>query len=192
MKYLALAFSILSASAFADVGDGRYAAQLQIINSKPDIDGASGSVDEEYSVSLGAGVRALWGLNDSGLSLRSGLALRQKEAKFEVGGDDLTLEYLYLSVPVTLHYMFSQETGFKAGIFGGLGADVQIDDDCDVDGATSCDYDDGKSFVMPLILGFDFLFNDNWGFEASYEHGLTEVSDDVKLNSFVLGGYYQF
>lgn len=191
MKFFAIALSVFALSAHAALGDGHYAAQLQLNMSKPDVDGSTGGVDEEYSTSVGAGVRALWGLNDSGLSLRSGLALRQKEAKFDAGATDVTLEYLYLSVPVTLHYMLSSTTATKVGFFGGLGMDVLIDDDADVDGNNS-DYDDGSSFVMPLIIGFDFMFNENWGLEASYEHGLTEVDDDVKLNSFVLGGYYQF
>ena len=191
MKFLALVLLLVTFSSYAALGDSRYGVQAQLNMSKPNVDGGTGSVDEEYSLSGGAGVRALWGLNDSGLSLRSGLALRQKQAKFDLGSTDVTLEYLYLSIPLTLHYMVESQSDTKFGFFGGLGADLLVDDDCDVDGNNNCDYDDGKTFVMPLIVGFDFMFNNNWGMEAWYEHALTEVDDDVKLNSFV-GGYYQF
>ena len=193
MKILATVFSLLIAgNAFAALGDGTYSGMVQLMTSKPNADSDAGSVDEEYSATIGGGVRALWGLNDSGLSLRSGLFLRQKDAKFEAGSVDFTLEYLYLSVPLTLHYMFATDGGTKAGIFGGAGADLLIDDDCDVDGATSCDYDDGNDVVVPLIIGFDLMFTEKWGMEVSYEHGLTEVDDDVKLNTFGLAGYYTF
>jgi hypothetical protein len=193
MKFLLVFLSLVCTTAHAALGEGRYAAALSLIMSKPDSDDLQG-VDEEYSASLGAGLRALYGLNDTGLSLRTGLGLRQKNAKYEYngpGGDiDVEAKFLYLTAPLTLHYMLAQGPT-KAGIFGGTALDVLIDDDCDVDGANATCGDE-NDLVMPLIIGFDFMFTERVGMEFSYEHGLTETTEDVDLHSFVVSGYFGF
>lgn len=200
MKILLFNICLLSTISYAGIADGDYAAQLQLNISKPDLKN-SGGVDEKYNTTAGAGVRALWGLNDSGLSLRSGLALRHKRAEFYIGGIDSTLDYLYLSVPFTLHYIVATKSTTKFGFFGGVGASILIDDYADVDGKDES-YVYGKTLVMPLIVGFDVMLGENWGVEASYEYGLTSIwrcpswmrlssHDYVRLNSLVLGVYYQ-
>lgn len=193
MKFLFVFLSLITATAHAALGEGRYAAAVSVIMSKPDSDDLQG-FDEQYSATLGAGMRALYGINESGLSLRTGLGLRQKNAKYEYdgAGGDVTVkgEFLYLNAPLTLHYMLA-EGSTRAGIFGGTALDVLIDDDCDVDGANvSCG--DENDLVMPLILGFDFMFTERVGMELSYEHGLTETIEDVDLHSFVVSGYFSF
>lgn len=158
----------------------------------PETDGSQ-YVDEESELGYGIGMRALVPLTN-GLSLRTGAGLVYKQVSFDVktagikGSADLS--FLYLNIPATLYLSGMNE---RFAIFGGTALNARLSDDCDGSGALkACDDVDAKTLVLPIILGFDFIFNESLSMELSYEYGIMEAAKDLKISSAVLSLVYNF
>ncbi len=181
LKALLVSMLLLSSFAYAD---SKVSLMGSLLFNSPELD--TDGADEESALGLGLGVRALMGIQDQ-LHFRSGAGLVQKNFSVENGaGKDFDYSFVYLNIPLTLYWKASPQVGF----FGGTALNAKLSDDCD--GATDCDLDDTSSIVLPLILGFDFNFNEKLGMEISYEHGLTEVAEDAKIHSAIVSFLYHF
>ena len=144
--------------------------------------------DEKSDVGFGLGLRALMGITDQ-LAFRSGAGLVYKSFAFEVGDSEYDLSFVYLSIPLTVYW----KTSNTVGLFGGSSLNAKFSDDCDTKGdADSCDVKDERALVFPLILGLNFNLTDSLGMELSYEHGITETADDIKVHSAIASLLYHF
>lgn len=121
--------------------------------------------------------------------LRVGAILSQRRFDIEVSGVENELETVYLEAPITYLEMLTD----KIGIYGGgrIGLKMQ-EEDCTLNG-TSCPGSDLNSIIYGGEIGGHLLVNDQYGAEASFVYGLSDIADDVKFeNSIVLYGYYIF
>ena len=181
---------IFSGYAWSDTRVGLYGSLLYNV---PEVEVSGGNqVDENSEFGFGAGVRALMGLNDRWY-VRSGAGLVYKKVSAEISnGSETTntdLSWLYLNIPATLYLKASP----GVGIFGGTALQARLGDSCNSDGATNkCAFKNEKSIVLPFVLGFDFNFNEAITLEISYEGGLMESTDDVKVGSAVMSLIYNF
>lgn len=191
MKSLLLVLSLLISVQVS--ADTKFGVVGSLLYNVPEVEGDGGfdSVEEESVMSFGAGFRALMGLGDQ-LHFRSGAGVVQKKATLdvEVGvfGGDAEFSYTYLNFPATLYWKASPQVG----IFGGTSIYALVSDDCDGSGDIDCEADDTKTIVLPLVFGFEFNFSDNMSVELSYEYGMTETADDLKISSAVASFVYYF
>ncbi len=193
MKWTTLLLCLLSLPALAI--DGKFSAMVSVLGTKPDIDGVDelGGVDEKFGMTGGIGMRALLKIHDA-FNFRTGLGIRQKDLNYDVetaaGDTEVEGTLTYFSLPLTLHFPVQEDL---VGFFIGSAADLLIDDECEVSGATDdCTLEDEKSAVFPLVVGFEVSPTDRWGFELSYEHGITESAKDTKTHSYVGSFLYHF
>ncbi len=156
-----------------------------------DLDDVDG-IEEKSGLGFGVGLRALMGISDQ-LYFRSGAGIIQKNFSYEVDDDvtgssgDFDLSFIYLNIPLTMYWKASPQVG----LFGGTALNAKMSDDCDASGDfDTCTIKNEKALVFPLIIGFDFSFNEKIGLEVSYEYGLTETAKDVTVNTAVASFLY--
>lgn len=146
------------------------------------------NVNEKSEMSFGIGMRALMGIKDQ-LHFRSGAGLVQKKISvdFEENGldSDATFTNTYLNIPLTLYWKASPQVGF----FGGTSLYALLSDDFKGD-TEFADRADTAILVFPVVLGFDFSFTEKLSLEISYEYGIMESSEDLKINSAVASFVY--
>jgi Outer membrane protein beta-barrel domain len=138
-----------------------------------DADGVS--YDAEMGFEVGA--QAIWDIGMP-VKLRTGAGYVQKNSSFDVLGSTVEISLSYIEVPVTALYSFSE----AAGIFGGLNLDINVGDDCEVDGG-SCTVNDVESLIYGLVVGGRFNITGPSFIEAYYEMGLAEVAPDTDHKS---------
>lgn len=150
--------------------------------------GGYSNVDNKSETSFGLGMRALMGIKDQ-LYFRSGAGIVQKKISvdFKVGGfdSDATFTNTYLAIPLTLYWKASPQVG----LFGGTSLYALLNDDFkgDVDFA---DRANTETLVLPVVLGFDFVFTEKMSLELSYEYGIMESSKDLKVSSALASFIY--
>lgn len=151
-------------------------------------------IDEEVSADLTIAGKLETTINEDWL-FRTGLWLQEKSAQFSVDSNgiegDLTINTIYLSIPLNLQYKASNDVG----IFGGYVADLRINDYCDADG----DFDDcwlekdSESIVHNATLGVSIKGSERWTVDLSWQQGLSDVIEDgYKTHTFQAMAFYKF
>lgn len=178
---------LLTTSIFAETKLGVMGSVLYNVPRFDDMSGYS-DVNEKSEVSYGIGMRALMGIKDQ-LHFRSGAGLVQKKISVDfndgLGDSDATFTNTYLNIPLTLYWKASSQVGF----FGGTSLYALLSDD--FKGSTEfADRADTAILVFPVVLGFDFSFTEKFSLEISYEYGIMESSEDLKISSAIASFIY--
>lgn len=162
--------------------------------SKPTVDDDLGEgVDEAYNLDLGVGLKANTAINET-VGFRSGLYLHQKTAGFDIDIDgdkgDINGKVIYLSVPLTVQLEANENFAF----YGGYILDYAINSYCNAGGDfESCTLnEDAKQITHVATVGTVLHASEKWDLELGYQHGLSEVFDDLKIHAFQLMAYYKF
>lgn len=117
-----------------------------------------------------------------GSMLRSGAVINER--KFEVGLNEITT--LNLDVPITFMYKFND----IVGVFGGGRIGLNISDDCS--GPATCD-GDVETVYYGAEVGGHFHFAPDFGVEAVFNYGLSELADELDWStSLTAGVFYVF
>lgn len=112
--------------------------------------------------------------------------------KYETPLVETKLNLSYVNVPVMLQYMFKNgfrlQTGPQVGFL--VNAETEVNDE-EIDSM-----DDLKKTDFSWSFGLGYLTSSNLGFDARYNHGITNIFD-VGTNSgknrvFQVGLFYQF
>lgn len=96
----------------------------------------------------------------------------------------------FLEVPLQYQY----EVRSMWGLFGGarLGVLLSDGDECEIN-SRPCAGSEFKSTFSALEVGTNYKINENFAFEGSYIHGLSEIAEGVDLeNGFSLSAAYIF
>jgi hypothetical protein len=190
MRFLALALMLVSTQAFADIN---LAIGGGLNFSKPDVDGSPGSgVDEAWNADFTMGAKALFDMNET-FKFRTGAFLQQKTAGYDIDisgvEGDLNAKIIYASIPLTVQV----EANSNFAFFGGYVLDYAINDYCTAGGDfDSCDVSGVKQITHIATAGVVLHASEKFDLEASYQHGLSEVYSDVKLNSLQFAGFFKF
>jgi opacity protein-like surface antigen len=178
-----LLFLLFTINTYADSKVGIMGSFLYNVAEVEDVNGVE--VNDDSDSGFGIGVRALLPLNDR-LYLRTGAGLVKKNISYSVGGSDADVSFTYLNIPATLYL-----GGEKVGLFGGTALNARMNDSCDGNGVfSSCDVKDAKTLVLPAIIGFDFNVSQHVSMEFSYEYGLMEAAEKIKVSSAVFSLIY--
>ena len=189
IRLLLLLTLILNTHAFAETKIGVMGSVLYNV---PETD-SSQQFDEESKLGFGLGMRALIPLTN-GLSFRTGAGIVQKRFSYKIESGTIEgeadLSFIYFNVPATLYISGLDE---RFGVFGGTALNAKLDDDCSGSGAfKACKVTDDETIVLPIILGFDFIFTENVSMELSYEYGIMDTAKDVRVSSAVVSLIYNF
>lgn len=186
-KLLLVAALFLSSAAYA--ADAKIGLMASFLYNVPDKDesGPLDSVSETSKPGWGFGMRGLVPLSNN-VYFRSGAGLAQKFVGFEAEAanqnNKADLSFLYLNIPATFYFTGMDQ---KLGFFGGTALNARLTDDCESDGPTDlCKNFDPSSIVLPVVVGFDFIFHENFSMELSYEYGIMNTARDLKVSSAVL------
>jgi len=188
-RFIFLLTLIINTSAFAATKTG---IMVGVLHNLPETE-RSNQFDEKSKFGFGLGMRALIPLTN-GLSLRTGAGLIQKKFSYQIesgaqnGKADVSL--VYLNIPATLYLSGLDE---RIAIFAGTALNAKLDDDCNGSGAfNACRGVNDRDLILPIILGFDFIFTDSISMELSYEYGIMETVKDVRVNSAIISLIYNF
>ena len=150
--------------------------------------------DEEVSANVALAGKAEFKI-DEFWAFRTGLWLQEKSAKYSFDylglEGDVSFTTLYLSVPLTAQYQVQKDIA----LFGGYIADFRINDYCrEGENVDSCSTEENsKSVVHVATLGISVIARENFVFDFSYQHGLSDVyTDIIKINTFQGMAYYRF
>lgn len=181
-----LLFLLVSLNSFNSYADSKIGIMGSVLYNVAEIDDINGvEVDDDSEVGYGIGMRALLQLNDR-FYLRTGAGLVKKQISYSFRSSDAEASFTYLNIPATFYL-----SGEKVGLFGGTALNARMDDNCDGNGVfSSCDVKDAKTLVLPLIIGFDFNLTKNLGMELSYEYGVMEAAENIKISSAVFSLVY--
>lgn len=110
-----------------------------------------------------------------------------------IAGRDFKTNLSYINMPVLAQYMtgsgFRLQTGPQLGILVDAKAGVEDDVETDVGGSY-------KTPDISWVIGASYLTNSGFGFDARYNHGLSNINDggggSIKNRVFALGVFYQF
>ncbi len=139
----------------------------------------------EYKPSFHIGLLGHIHLADN-FALQPELVFSGQGAKY---GDDQKLDLNYVNVPLLFQYMFDNGFRLQAGPQVGflVSADADGTDVKDNLKGTDVGLGIGASYVNPTS---------NFGFDARYNHGLTNINEDDNIDSFnrgfQLGVFYLF
>ncbi|MCB0407698.1 MAG: outer membrane beta-barrel protein [Bdellovibrionales bacterium] len=180
MKFLTFMFVAFSFPAMAQFSEMAVTGGLQTTGVDADsgasVDGGSGFF---------AGILGFMELGNGGV-LRSGALLNQR--KWEVDSNNSEYETLNLDVPITYMYMVND----IIGIFGGAKFGLNISDDCSKGTLSTCDADP-ETIYYGGEIGGHFRFNPNFGVEATFDIGLSDIADQLAWkNSLVIGAFFLF
>jgi len=182
---LFILFSLNSFNAFADSKVGIIASYLYNVAEIDDISGVE--VNDDSEGGYGIGVRALLPLHDR-FYFRTGAGIVKKNISYSIGGSNADASFTYLNIPATLYL-----GGEKVGLFGGTALNARMDDNCDGNGVfRSCEVKDAKTLVLPVIIGFDFNLTKSLAMEFSYEYGIMEAAENIRISSAVFSLIYNF
>jgi hypothetical protein len=138
-------------------------------------DGDDLRYDPEIGFELGA--TALVPLRDT-ISLRTGLAYVQKKTSAKTTAGKFEGQFDYIEIPITALYALNE----TAALFGGVNVDFQVNDECELAGAT-CTIKNDEAVAYNLVVGGRFNFMKPSAFEAFYELGLGDIAKDTKIGS---------
>lgn len=137
----------------------------------------------DASVSSDFGIRAgVLGFAEitSNSFIRTGAIIGQRKFKFTQAAAETKADFLYLEVPVTFLYLFTENVGVYAGVEAG----IRLSDDCST-AVGSCSFRNPSSFIYGPSLGGHFRFTPNLGMEVGYFFGLNEmVEGATNFNKF--------
>jgi len=121
--------------------------------------------------------------------IRVGAILSQRRFEIESNNVNNELETVYLEAPITYLEMLTENIGIYGG--GRIGLKMQ-EQDCTLN-SQSCPGSDLNSIIYGAEIGAHLLMNDQYGAEASFVYGLSEIADDVNFDSsIILYGFYIF
>jgi hypothetical protein len=111
------------------------------------------------------------------VKFRTGAVYDQRHVEWkDSAGDKTKVNFDYIDVPVDIQYNFND----MVGLFGGLNIGINVNDKADFPTGTSS-HDLGAKAIIPLVnVGANFTFEDMFGFDLYYEHGLGEFADHLK------------
>jgi len=190
-KIATIATIALAATAFAGPQVGGYAGLNIASASGDDADAVDGS-----KMGVAVGVVADIPFSEM-IALRTGALYDMKGASGDMMGQDITMSYSYLTIPLVA------KASFPAGgvtAYAGAGVDVGINLSAEAEvGDESNDIKDVSTldFALDLMVGAEMPMGNGAAFaQAGYVMGLTTVdaSDaeaDVKLNAIKIGAGYK-
>lgn len=167
LTFIAVPFS--TASAAVDAGIAAFIGFNTTEYSSDNI-----SFDRQFGLEFGGQTLIPVG---SQLWFRTGGGIVQKNSESKDGVAKYEYKVLYIEIPVTLMYAFSDS--FSG--FGGFNLDLQLSDDCKLARATVCNLKDFKGFVMNLALGGRFNISGPHFVEVPLEIGLTNMASETAL-----------
>lgn len=181
---------VSSVSAFAQ--DTNFALGGGLTFNKMDVDGDLGDFEEEIGIGLNVGARVLHKLNDQ-WSLRTGAYLQEKAAtlSYDKSGIDgeLSMRIISAAIPVNAQYKFNE----NISAFGGYVLDYNINEYCKVSGDfDSCSVGETKQIVHHVNLGVSVMVNEKLDIDVSYQHGLSEQMEDLKIHTLLAQGLVKF
>ncbi len=149
-------------------------------------------IKEELSAGINVGVRVLAPINEQ-LSLRTGAYLQEKSAKysFEDSGfeGDVTARLISAAIPLNLQYQFNE----WVSAFGGYVLDYNINAYCNGGGdVDSCSVGYNKQIVHNATLGASIKGNDKIDVDVSYQHGISDVFEKIKIHTFLAQVFVKF
>jgi len=112
-----------------------------------------------------------------GFSIQPGLGISGKGTKFEIGGDDLTLNTLYLEVPVNALAKFNVANAGKFYAGAGPYLGIKLSSKAKMDGETE-DLEGWKDTDFGVNLAAGFEFSKGILIGANYGLGLTNIAED--------------
>jgi len=151
------------------------------------------SVESHWKVSPAAAVFAKWLLKEN-MRLRSGLMLQEKSLAFTsvnfVGfKDNFRSDILYLSLPLAIEFQLPSRFSLYAGVM----LDYALKDDCSSKGLVyTCGNSSFKRFSSSIMGGLVWPFFEHWELDINYQIGMSDVYEDVTLNTAQLMVAYRF
>lgn len=151
------------------------------------------SNDDKANTKIGyhVGVLAhIHGRNDT-WAFQPEIMYSMEGAKNEIAGVKTSTNLGYINVPLLAQYMFDNGFRIEAGPQIGflISAKAKTDN-------ASLDIKDGyKSTAISLPVGIGYLTSTGLGFDARYNFGLSDISENgpgVKGNTFQFGLFWQF
>lgn len=188
--FLVVAFLFTVGSALAQ--DTKFALGGGMTFNKIDVDGSLGDFEEEIGIGLNVGARVLHGFNEF-WSLRTGAYLQEKAATLsydELGVEgELSVRIISAAIPLNAQYKLNE----SLSIFGGYVLDYNINEYCKASGDfDSCSVGNSKQTVHHANVGVSVFVNDKLDIDVSYQHGLTEQMDNLKIHTLLAQGLVKF
>lgn len=187
---LVLALMLTVTTAFAQ--DTKFALGGGLTFNKMDVDGSLGDFEEEIGIGLNIGARVLHDL-DGNLAFRSGLYLQEKAATLSLdkGGIDgeLSVRIISAALPVNAQYKFNE----NISAFGGYVLDYNINEYCTTSGDfDTCEVGESKQIVHHANIGVSVVVNEKLDIDVSYQHGLSEQMENLKIHTLLAQGLVKF
>jgi|GEM_PF-6103797 len=151
------------------------------------------SVESQWKISPAASLFAKWLLKED-MRLRTGLMLQEKRLAFTAVNlfgfkDNFRSEILYLSMPLALEFQLPSRFSLYAGVM----LDYALKDDCSSKGVVyACGTSSFKRFSTSLMGGLVWPFLEHWELDINYQIGMSDVYEDVTLNTAQLMVAYRF
>jgi hypothetical protein len=144
-----------------------YGLLVGVHQTTADASDSFGSVDGKFNFKLG--LTAGFELSNEA-RFRTGILYNQRHVVYTVLGVDVDMNFDYIDIPANFQYNFNP----MVGVFGGLVAAINVNDEVKAGGATG--NVDAEGFIPLLDVGVNFLFEDMIGFDVYYERGLGDIS----------------
>jgi hypothetical protein len=125
------------------------------------LDGGSGSVSGKSG--LAAGVLGFFDMG--GYGFRTGFGYAQRSYGITAENVDVTFNYGFFDVPLTVYF----QAGDLIRIFAGLNLGIRSSQECKRSGGSCSIPKDAKSMITPLTVGASINFGNDFGGEFSYE-----------------------
>lgn len=149
-------------------------------------------IKEELSAGINVGARVLAPINEQ-LSVRTGAYLQEKSAKYSFDDSgfegDVTARLISAAIPLNLQFQFNE----WISAFGGYVLDYNINAYCNAGGdVDSCTVGHYKQVVHNATLGASIKGNDKIDVDVSYQHGISDVFEDIKIHTFLAQVFVKF
>lgn len=193
---LVLIFAVMAPNAYSQ-GKGVLAG-LNLANVYGD-DAEQEGLEPSNRMGFTAGGFLTFGLSDN-LAFRPEVLYGQHGAKYEQGGNEMTMKIASIDIPLLFQYTLSTDGNIKPFILAGpyaayvLSAEMEFD----IQGFTGdVDMkDDVKDIDFGVIVGIGAVFSDRFEISARYQMGLQTMDDsdeegDIKNKTIqVIGGIH--
>ena len=162
---------------FSTVAMGQETAIIGGLNwARGDVEVGTTDIDLDPQIGFQGGVRYYHDFQGQ-MVWRLGATLNYSGAEATIGTSNIEFTTMHIMAPITIQYNASEQFGF----FGGLGAGILIDDDCELNGQTCNNFTDFESFVLDLQFGVAARFSDFIAAEVYYQLALTDIADNTDI-----------
>ena len=183
MKKLILSLFVIAAFSATSFAQLNLKAGVNLANQSFDYDGLSPETSSKVAFLVGANYAA--NLSES-IALRPGIQFTLKGSKVDFGGDESSISFSYIEVPVDLVYKIS-DFSIHAGPYLGLLMSAKANDEDVKDDVTSTDF--GLNFGLGYNIG-------KIGVGLNYGLGFSNLNndetDDANVKNKVISVYVTY